>query len=213
MRLGQLRRGAAEREPPHLGRAEEGVRLLELGDVVQVGDRRNHALRVSVDRARGLKLETRLTAVEHQHRIERRRVDRGWNTAAQDDGARGRIAGELDVCRQRNGHQDRRIGEHPRHAVAKAVVAAVVHEERIVRVLVETLGGILRRHRTGVCAMAGTTRAAVAAERFVLEERPAVSRVAGTRPGALRRAADDSQKHGAEAREQSGPHSPVLLVK
>jgi hypothetical protein len=79
---------------------------------------------------------------------------------------------------QLNAHQDRRAVEHARdvHAVSEPVaiviVAAVVHEQWIVRVLLESELRILRRDRTRLTAVTGLARAPVAGKRFVLEEAP-----------------------------------------
>jgi len=63
-------------------RTEEPIRQLEQRDTLQlrlVDD--GGVLRVIPNRTQRLGSQIRLTAIQHQDRIERRRVERGWNAA------------------------------------------------------------------------------------------------------------------------------------
>ena len=88
-------------------------------------------------------LQRRLPAVQHQHRIECRRIERRRDPAPDRDLPDLRMSLHLDVGMQRNPHQDGGVLEHPRdvQSVAQAItifiVAAVVHEQWIVRILAE----------------------------------------------------------------------------
>ena len=73
----------------------------------------------------------RLTPVVHEDRVESGRVECRRNAPRQDDGP-GLLVGEADVRSQRDVHQDSGMREHPCHAVALSIVAAVPAKERIV---------------------------------------------------------------------------------
>ena len=66
-----------------LERAEEARRPLEARDEIQFAWRHGaRGLRVIGDRAERLRLQRRLPSVQHQHRIERRRIQRRRNARA-----------------------------------------------------------------------------------------------------------------------------------
>ena len=95
------------------------------------------------DGAECLRLQRRLPAVQHQHRIECRRIERRRNPAPHRDFPDLGMSLQFDVGMQRNPHQDGGVLEHPRHvpsvskAVAILVVAAVMDEQGILGVLPE----------------------------------------------------------------------------
>jgi len=177
--LRQLRRRAPARERPERRRTEERIGNLELRDAIEVsrfGD--GERLRVIVNRSGSLHLQRWLPPVEHQHGIEPGRIDRRRNAASQDHFTRAGIVGEADVVGQRNVHEDGGVIEHPRHAMSVAVVAAVVDEQRVVRIGGEPALRVLRRNSARLVAVAREARAPIAAERFALEELLAVHPVA-----------------------------------
>jgi len=77
---------------------------------------------------------------------------------------------------QRDPHQDGGVVEHARDAVSKSVVAPVMDEERIIRILAEALLRVLWGHGSCFTTVTGQTGAAVAAKRFALEEAPTPGR-------------------------------------
>ena len=85
---------------------------------------------------------------------------------------------------ERNAHQEGGILEHPCdiHAVAKAItvfiVAPVVHEQWIVRVLAEASLRVPWRYGAGFTAVTGQAGSTVAAERLAVEEPLALQEVA-----------------------------------
>jgi hypothetical protein len=122
------------------------------------------------DRPGSLQLQAAVPAVVHQHRIERRRVERAGNAPAHDDRSGRRIGGQAHVVGQRHAHQHGGIGEHPAHALPGTVVGSVSPEQRIVRIACEPILCVVRRHGPRATAMTGQARSSVATERFALEQ-------------------------------------------
>src|SRR5262245_66607860 len=102
-------------------------------------------------------------------------------------------------------HQNRGAVEHPRHvhAISKpitiVIVAAVVYEQRIVRVVLESLLRILWRHCSGLAAVTGLARAAVAGEGLLLEQ-----------PSAFLHRSHARRRTRVERRSERGRPSPRL---
>src|SRR5690606_24379446 len=67
-------------------------------------------------------------------------------------------------------HEHRRVCRDPLHAVSETIVAAVVPEEGIVRVLQEAEARLLRRQRARLLAVAGAASPPVSAECLALEQ-------------------------------------------
>ncbi len=189
-------------------RAEERPRPFEHGDQLRFfGGRRAGAARMVDDGAPDLGLQAWLASVEHQHRVERRRVERRRDAAADDHRARRGIVGEADVVGERHPDQHRGVGQHPVNTVAVAVVAAVGVEERIAGIALEALPGVDRRHGAGAAGVAGQACPPVAAEGFVLEEmtpgfdgRPQVFVFACIHSRAQPDGQDQARQHGGQAR-------------
>ena len=99
--------------------------------------------------------ERRLAPIQHQHGVQRRRVERRRDAAPEGDRSGSGVVGQADVRRQRDGHEDGRVVEDPRDPVSVAIVAAVVEEERILRILQEPAPYLAGRQRAGALAMAG----------------------------------------------------------
>jgi hypothetical protein len=81
-------------------------------------------------KAQGLRLQAGLPSVQHEDRIDGRRVDRGWNAAVDIDMFGVRIGGESHVRRQRDAHENGRVGSNSGRAVA-LFVASVSDEKRV----------------------------------------------------------------------------------
>src|SRR4029453_12919683 len=102
----QLRRSGTMREVLELDRAEEPVRQLKPGDERQLFNRwSDRGLRVIVNGSGCLAWQIRLTAVEHQHRVERGCVQRRWYTALENHELGNGIVLQLYVWRQRDLHE------------------------------------------------------------------------------------------------------------
>ena len=151
-------------------RTEERPRPLEHRDLLQLlGGRRLRALRMIGDGGAGLRFEAAQPSVVHQHRIERGRVQRAGNAAADHHRSSRRVRCQADVVGERHPNEQRGIRQHPLNALTGAIVAAVAEKQRIVGIAGEALLRLRRRHGAGATAVAGQAGAAVAAERLALE--------------------------------------------
>ena len=138
------RRSAMRKVFQCVGREESAGGALEFGDELQLFLRRLHRiLRVIVDRAERLIFQRGGTEVVHQRRIQRRRVDGSRDAAKQDHAGRRGILGDPDVGRQWTLDADGRVLSDPRGAL-NAVVETIVEEERVIRIVLQTLAHILR---------------------------------------------------------------------
>jgi len=115
----------------------------------------------------GLILQGELSAVQHDHRIRCRHIDCCRYTPLY--GHRLRPIGQRDVC-QRDVHDNGRVFLYPGSVLPIPVVASIVEKKGVVRVSFEQLLRILRGNRTRSLAAASATGAAVASERFSIEE-------------------------------------------
>ena len=128
-------------------------------------------------------LERRLPAVQHQDRIESRRIQRRRGAAPDGHFSDLGMPLHLDVGVQWYAHQEGGVFEHPGDVLSVAepitivIVAAVVDEERIIRVLAEAGPRICRRDRAGLAAVTGEAGPAVAAERLLVEEPRAFEKI------------------------------------
>ena len=98
------------------------------------------------------------------------------NAAKQDDTCRRRILRDPDVGRQWTDDADGRVFGYPRSA-RDAIVETIVEEERIIRILRETLLHVIRRERAGASAVTGFTRPAVSTERLLPKQPSALLRL------------------------------------
>ena len=129
---------ARKREEQHFGRAEEpGCFLLEVCDQVQFSWRDGaRGLSVLGNGPQRLILQRGLTSVQHEHRIECRRIQRRRNAPPHRDLSDLGMVLHLDVVVQPNPHQDRGALQHARDvlsvskAIAVLIIAAVMNEER-----------------------------------------------------------------------------------
>src|SRR5678815_1409863 len=129
---------------------------------------RRPTLRVIEDVAVVLALQRQLAAVQPDHGIKCRTVERGRDTSW--DVHDGGVIPHLHARVQRDVHHDRRITLDPRRPVSRPVVASVCPEQRIVWVRLEALLRVLGRDRAGLDAVARAACPSVAAKGFLFEE-------------------------------------------
>src|SRR5262245_16476356 len=117
----------------NLRRAEELVRQLERFDAVEIPEiRKKCCLRVIFNRSERLRLKIRLASVQHDDRIDGRRVQRRGYTAKNGHNIRCWRVGDRDVIRELDAHENGRVALDPGRSVDLAIIAAVCTEQRII---------------------------------------------------------------------------------
>ena len=168
------RRPSASEQEQRQRREEARRRSLKLGDQLELQRRRlETVLRVRMHRTERLRFEREIAAVVHEHRLERRRISSRRRPPNERDARRRRVVREPDARWKRDLDADRRVLGDPRRA-EDAVVETVAHEQRIAGVCRQTLLGVLGRERARPDTVTRDAGPAVALERLLVEETPAL---------------------------------------
>ena len=126
-----------------------------------------------VNGAERLPFEREVAAVVHEHRLQRRCIECRRRPPEQGDPGRRRIVREPDARRERDLDADGRVLGYP-GCSEDAVIQAVAHEQGIVGVRRQSLLCVPGRECASFDAVARDASAAVALERLLVEEAPAL---------------------------------------